>query len=428
MPLLLPLTTNSFFLFLSLADFLLITVAGVTFWQARLKLQGPGHWLVGYGLLAGVFPLYFFSPQLPLFWGATFPNALELVATLEIVRGTKTFHQVQLKRWFLSGITVVGLLLDLQYSFITPNESYRIFFVDLTVALLMIPLVKALMSVRQPQERIPTRFSGLAYMILAFFLLLRGILTLVPFVSSSLKEQFSIVILLALVLAFLALAFSHLQMVHARLLNQLHFLNMELQRSQEEVLHTLLELVESRSHETAFHVTRVAEYARCLGLATGMSPQQAELLALAAPLHDIGKIAIPDVILNKTDLLTAEERRIIQSHTSIGNKILSTSQTPLLKLASSIAWEHHERWDGTGYPQKKVGTQISLGGRIVGLCDVFDALATTRPYKPAWPVDQVLEYIQTHSGTHFDPQLVKLFFANLEKINVISLKYQASPG
>jgi putative two-component system response regulator len=125
-------------------------------------------------------------------------------------------------------------------------------------------------------------------------------------------------------------------------------------------------------------------------------------------MHDVGKIAIPDEILRKPGPLAPEERAIMQRHTSIGARLLSGSRSPLVQMAETIARTHHERWDGTGYPARLAGEEIPLGGRICALCDVFDALVSKRPYKPAWPVDRALEEIRRGSGTQFDPNLTQL--------------------
>ncbi|PKL09462.1 MAG: hypothetical protein CVV51_03625 [Spirochaetae bacterium HGW-Spirochaetae-7] len=200
-------------------------------------------------------------------------------------------------------------------------------------------------------------------------------------------------------------------------------LNDEMAKTQREILWTLSEVVESRSRETAYHVVRVGEYAKILSRAYGLSAEEVEIITTAAPMHDVGKIAIPDAILSKPGLLTAEEREVMKHHTVVGREILGSSDRPLLRAASVIAFEHHERWDGKGYPLGKAGLEISLSGRIVSLCDVFDALYNKRVYKDAWPLEKVLDLFRAESGAAFEPRLVDILFECLDDILEISRKF-----
>uniref|UniRef100_A0A7C3E3N4 HD domain-containing protein n=1 Tax=Gracilinema caldarium TaxID=215591 RepID=A0A7C3E3N4_9SPIR len=207
------------------------------------------------------------------------------------------------------------------------------------------------------------------------------------------------------------------EIVHRAAIEQeLQNSNRELASTQKEIMKTLAEVVEFRSKETALHVARVSEYSRIIVSALGLEAEYAQLIVDAAPMHDLGKIAIPDDILNKQGTLTETERQLIQSHTIVGYNLLKNSERPLLKMAAIIALEHHEQWDGQGYPMKKKGTEISLPGRVVCLCDVFDALAVDRPYKQAWNTDHILAYIQKQRGLLFDPDLVDIFFNQLDAI------------
>ncbi len=202
------------------------------------------------------------------------------------------------------------------------------------------------------------------------------------------------------------------------------YLNQEILDTQKEIVRMLGEVVEFRSKETAFHVIRVSEIARILGMATGLDPVEVDELYYASPMHDVGKIGIPDSILLKPGKLTPEELKIMRTHTEIGYNILRASNRKLLKTAATIAHEHHEYWDGSGYPQGLKGDQISIAGRIICVTDVFDALCSERVYKDAWSVDRALEYLQEHRETMFDPSLVDLFFENLDKIMEVRKKYQ----
>jgi len=207
------------------------------------------------------------------------------------------------------------------------------------------------------------------------------------------------------------------EIVHRTIIErELQSSNKELASTQKEIMKTLAEVVEFRSKETALHVARVSEYSRIIANGLGCDSDFVSLLVDAAPMHDLGKIAIPDEILNKQGLLTESERILIQGHTLVGYNLLKNSDRPLLKMAATIALEHHEQWDGKGYPMKKSGTDISLPGRIVCLCDVFDALAVDRPYKHAWTTDHILEYIREQQGKIFDPDLVDIFFKHIDEI------------
>ncbi len=155
----------------------------------------------------------------------------------------------------------------------------------------------------------------------------------------------------------------------------------------------------------------MSELSRRLGVAAGMSAEDAETLRHAAALHDVGKIAVPDHILLKSGKLDAEEWVTMQRHTVVGAKLLAGSSSPLVQMAEIIARTHHERWDGSGYPEGLSGPEIPLVGRICAIADVFDALTSERPYKRAWSIDEARAEIARQSGAQFDPQLVELFLA-----------------
>jgi len=193
-------------------------------------------------------------------------------------------------------------------------------------------------------------------------------------------------------------------------------LNKEIIDTQKEIILTLGEVVETRSKETAYHVKRVAEISRIVALKMGIDEESSELIRMASPMHDVGKIGIPDAILNKPAKLTFEEFELIKKHTTIGHEILKSSNRKILQAASLIALEHHEWWDGSGYPAQLKGTNIHIYSRITALVDVFDALLHKRSYKDAWSIDQVLEFIKMGSGTQFDPDIVRVFLKNIDII------------
>ena len=193
--------------------------------------------------------------------------------------------------------------------------------------------------------------------------------------------------------------------------------------SQKELSYILGEAVEKRSKETGSHVKRVANYSQLLAKLYGLNDYQSEIIKLASPLHDIGKISIPDIILNKPGKLTPEEWEIMQTHAKVGYDILRSSSNEILKCGAIIAHHHHEKWDGSGYPQGLEGERINIVGRITALADVFDALGSNRCYKSAWPLEKVISLIQSERGRHFDPKLVDLFINNLDEFIFIRDSY-----
>ena len=189
----------------------------------------------------------------------------------------------------------------------------------------------------------------------------------------------------------------------------------EIEEIQREIIFTMGSIGESRSEETGNHVKRVSEYSKILALKYGMSFEEAQMIAQASPMHDIGKVGIADSILKKPGKLDDQERQIMQTHVDIGYNMLKNSERSLLKTAAIIAHQHHEKWDGTGYPRGLKEEQIHIYGRITALADVFDALGSNRCYKEAWKLEDVLEFIKNQKGKHFDPHLVDIFFENLKE-------------
>lgn len=198
----------------------------------------------------------------------------------------------------------------------------------------------------------------------------------------------------------------------------------EIQTTQEEIVYLLSEAVEKRSKETGGHVKRVAEICYLLAKEVGfLSEQQCKLIRMASPLHDVGKIAIPDQILNKPGKHDPLEWEVMKSHVTEGEAILNSSERPSLQLASVICNEHHEKWDGTGYPKGISGEKIHIAARITAIADVFDALGSTRCYKDAWPTEKIMEFIKGEKGKHFDPNLVDILLEHIDEITEIRAKY-----
>jgi len=199
-------------------------------------------------------------------------------------------------------------------------------------------------------------------------------------------------------------------------------LTQEIIDTQREVIYTMGEICETRSHETGMHIKRVAEY--CYLLAHLADSEDAWLIKQASPMHDIGKVAVPDTVLNKPGAYNAEEWAVMQTHSALGYKMLSVSHRPLFKMAANIAFEHHEKWDGSGYPRGLKGNDISFEARVCAIADVFDALGSDRCYKKAWPMEDIAVYFKEQRGKHFDPQLIDLFFASFDDFLSINHKFR----
>lgn len=213
---------------------------------------------------------------------------------------------------------------------------------------------------------------------------------------------------------------NNIELVYKSELQKARLLN-EVEENQREMIYVLMEMMESTSDETGQHIKRVAEFSRLLAHYTDYLTEEDETIIFhAAPMHDIGKIAIPKSILHKPGRLTEEEFQIMKTHTTKAKEFFRNSQRRLLKAASIIAHEHHEKWNGTGYPRGLKGEDIHIYGRIVALADVFDALTHKRQYKDEWDIEKAIEYIKDHDGTQFDPKLVKIFLDHLPEFIEIS--------
>lgn len=202
----------------------------------------------------------------------------------------------------------------------------------------------------------------------------------------------------------------------------------ELRETRYEVIRRLGRAAEFKDNETGMHVVRMSHFARLIAERLGAAPEWVELVFNAAPMHDIGKIGIPDRVLLKPGKLDAEEWAIMQQHPVIGADILGDHGSSLLQMARAIALHHHEKWDGTGYPAGLAGTAIPLEARIVAIADVFDAVTSERPYKRAWAIGDAVKLIQDGAGTHFDPDLVPIFEAVLPEILQIRDRYADDPS
>jgi putative two-component system response regulator len=208
-----------------------------------------------------------------------------------------------------------------------------------------------------------------------------------------------------------------------RTLELLSSSNRNLMRAQEEIIRRLSIASEIRDEETGAHILRMSAYSALLAEEVGLGAQEVELIRVASPLHDVGKIGIPDRILRKPGKHTPAEFEIMKQHTVIGHRTLSGTGYALLDTAATIALCHHERWDGSGYPEGLAGERIPMAGRIVAIADVFDALTTRRIYKPAFTLEHSLELMRASSGTHFDPELFAAFLRRIDDILAIRSRF-----
>lgn len=201
-------------------------------------------------------------------------------------------------------------------------------------------------------------------------------------------------------------------------------LHVEIENTQKELIYRMGEVAESRSKETGNHIKRVASYSKLLAQKAGLDNEECELLFMASPMHDIGKLSIPDAILQKPGKLDEEEWEIMRSHSQVGYELLQSSDKPILQASAIVAHQHHEKWNGSGYPLGLKGEEIHIYGRITAIADVFDALGSDRCYKKAWELEKIVSLFQEERGEHFDPDLIELFLKNLDEFTVIRDKYK----
>lgn len=219
---------------------------------------------------------------------------------------------------------------------------------------------------------------------------------------------------------------NHINLAHQQMScrNEVKERTIELAANQKAMVYMLGEAGHYNDHDTGLHIWRMAAYARAIAREKGWPVEKASMLELAAPMHDTGKIGIPDSILKAPRALSPQEWEIMKSHTTIGHSILSKSKTPLFDMASDVALCHHEMFNGRGYPRGLSGKEIPESARIVAVADVFDALTTKRPYKEPWPFERAVETIRSESGERFDPEFGEIFLSILDQIKEIGSQWQ----
>ncbi|MEW6515195.1 MAG: HD domain-containing phosphohydrolase [Pseudomonadota bacterium] len=198
----------------------------------------------------------------------------------------------------------------------------------------------------------------------------------------------------------------------------------EIREREREAVFRLARAAEFRDPETGAHIQRMAHYSKLIAAGIGLDAARQELILEAAPMHDVGKLGTPDMILLKPGKLTPEEFAVMKQHATIGWEILRDSSAPTLKTAAEIAWTHHEKFDGSGYPRGLKGEDIPLFGRIVAVADVFDALTSARPYKKAWEFDAAWDFIRENRGSHFDPNCADAFLARRDEVLAIRAQFR----
>lgn len=214
--------------------------------------------------------------------------------------------------------------------------------------------------------------------------------------------------------------------VQARVATHLSLVRSDaLEKSYHDAIHMLGQAGHYNDTDTGVHIWRMAAYSRALAEAVGWASERCRLLELAAPMHDTGKIGIPDSVLKKPGKLDADEWVVMKTHTTIGYGILRQSKAPLFQLAAEVALSHHEKWDGSGYPHSLIGDRIPESARIVAVADVFDALSMKRPYKDPWTVDRILEFFKENTGSHFDSRMVEAFMDIMPKVLEIKNEWDA---
>lgn len=428
-------------------------LSAFTWIRAKGSVQGPGYWFAGFACLTTGMALVALRGNVSDTLSIIVANSLIMsgiaLKTIGLFRYTG-FHELRIELSVAAGLAVATALLAF-YTLSLPSLSARLFIISISNTVLGGLSSYCLIFKSTAVLKSHTRMSLVFYGSFTLLYAIRSARAIAwDYGENWLQkgDSFESYVMIAVIVLLGGIAVGELLLLQGwqelsleqtaarlgrsnellraeverrtRAENELMAINRELGSTQKEIMITLSEVVEFRSKETALHVARVGEYARALCLASAHPESEASLIADAAPMHDIGKIAIPDEILNKPSGLDAAELSLIRSHTTVGFRLLDKSERPLIKMAALIAYEHHEQWDGNGYPEGKKGEGISFPGRVVCLCDVYDALAVARPYKAPWELPKILEYLRSQRGLMFDPALVDSFFLNLDSFLEIS--------
>lgn len=416
----------------SIACLVFLALSAFTWRRGHGEVPGPGYWFLGFGSLTLGLGLVAFRGPVPYSISIILGNAFLLAGVELKIVGVLRFLGLKRMRLELgmAALLAATTLCLAHFELVSPSLKARMLAISLASAAYGSIALAYLLFRSQADIRSHARVAAAFWASFSLIYLFRVGLAIEWqsgedwLASGSVADSYSMILLMV---TTAGMAVAEMLLLHGRLestlkvtAGELLAINRELGSTQREIMLTLSEIVEFRSKETASHVARVGEYARRLSLLCGRDQAEADLIGDAAPMHDIGKISIPDNVLNKSSELDTEEMAIIQSHTIVGYRLLSKSERPLIQLAAVIALEHHERWGGGGYPAGKKGESISFAGRVVCLCDVFDALAFERPYKAPWAHERILEYILDQRGSMFEPRLVDAFLSHMDDFLRIS--------
>lgn len=392
----------------------LLTTGGVCFGFALRshlrdpKAPGPGYWAAGY--LCFVFSL----PVFVLRFGPPVDTLRALLVFTGVhfqLRGFASFHgQPRLHPRSFAFVALAAALATLGAD-LTGLADWRLALDLFFPCLLVFDTLRYLRGLGRGARPVPSYIKALFMMTFLGTLRMVVVLAIPESREWLFRGQAETFLSLGLAAFIQGLALWQTHAVTRYLNDRNRDLSRELAESQQEILSTMAGIIDSSSRETSDHVLRVGRMAERLGRAAGMGKEESRMLGQAAQLHDIGKLGIPDTILDKPGCLDQEEMQIMRTHTRIGHQILSRSRQPLFAMAARIALEHHENWDGTGYPQGLEGDHISLEARITAICDVVDALSHDRIYKCAWPMAAVRDHLLAERGRRFDPVLVDLFLS-----------------
>jgi HD-GYP domain-containing protein (c-di-GMP phosphodiesterase class II) len=449
----LPIDTVSVLISITAVNAAFLVLSGFTWMRSRRKVEGPGFWFAGFCMFTVGIGLVALRDRIPDSISIVVGNNIILTGLTLKYFGILRFleHKNRKSEWLIMSILVITVILLSAFFFLIPSIFSRLIIISIYNIIIGLLAAFSLFVYSREELKKHARLTALFYSSFAIIYLLRIFNSLAGFTGESWLTAISTFesALIIVVLALLGgIAVSEMLLLHGKLEAELNALaghlrhgnsilqeevlrrvraeqelidiNRELSSTQQEIMITLSEVVEFRSKETALHVARVGEYSRTLCLAAGIDSDTSQMIGDAAPMHDIGKISVPDEILNKAGGLTDSEMKLMQNHTLTGYKLLNKSERPLIKMGALIALEHHEHWNGGGYPQGKKAKEISLAGRVVGICDVYDALAAVRPYKDPWELPRILEFIRSNKGLMFDPELVDCFFLHMDEFLKIS--------
>jgi putative two-component system response regulator len=421
----------------AITSFAFLGLSAFTWRRGRAEVRGSGHWFLGFAALTIGIGLVALRGPVPDWISIIAGNSFVLAGVLLKVRGNLRYLGLRYPRLeaALAAALVASIAALCYFELARPSLPARMLVISAASATFGAATALVFL-LRSPAElRKHARIAAAFYLAYSGVNVYRGILALswdlgenwfsARSQADSVAMTFILVILSGIAVAEMLLLHGKMESSLRRNAGELGAINRELGSTQREIMLTLSEIVEFRSKETASHVARVGEYARRLSLLCGRDPAEARLIGDAAPMHDIGKISIPDSILNKAEGLDLREMEIIKAHTTVGYRLLNKSERPLIRMAATIALEHHERWGGSGYPEGKRGEAISFAGRVVCLCDVFDALASERPYKAPWALPRILEYVEDMRGSLFDPEMVDVFLEHVDDFVAISSALEA---